>query len=604
MHKLLKYRAVSWALILSTSAGAAPAGQRSAVTIEHPDYQWVDAPGVWTRPEGGLGKGDIANDFGAGAGLSSGAGTAGKPSKDGTEFTQPGSKGAGAVAKPAENSGAQQGSSSTPGGQIEIHDYWWPVCAFMSPGVSQATANAAIKGMIEAANACKVNMVVWTKTVKAGTWNEDDPADVNSKAVKNCNLPPNLATAGSATSLVMPPLTAAKMCGATRPDGSWDPGVAGCAELRSGTDTKKFKPSQLEGEGKGGGAAGNVAASIEVPSGHDAGTLAHEIQGHSQFGQPNGSDHGNGIGGPGGGGGGGMWSAVGCATMRATALPNTRRFGFDPRRQDYYVIPRNPDAYYDMTNDPPIFGSADKVQLAGPVPPLLTPAGSTLAFDEGAKKQNTPDPKKPEDKKGAVVEDGDEKDIRHRKKNVVNVLLDNLKGEGKGSGPEDPTDSIARKPEEPPPSEGAKPSSRITFDESAPKGRVGSGGGGSAATSADAKPEDVYSGSTASASASAFAGEASPSQGPVAERTSSFVNGPPGAATSIAFDESAPKREAALDSGEPNAAEDPEPKRLRKRTLSAERAAIRRPLTPRTAPREPSAVNQVLRSQRTPASLR
>src|SRR5690606_815 len=118
--------------------------------------------------------------------------------------------------------------------------------------------------------------------------------------VEKCNLPKELAAAGSATALVPWEDTAARMCDVWKdlPDGSRVPDldVAGCAQMRSGTSLTDEQKAKMKGDGSTNSASGGVAPSIEVPKGHTAGVVAHEAQGHSQMGKPNGAVHGNGIG--------------------------------------------------------------------------------------------------------------------------------------------------------------------------------------------------------------------------------------------------------------------------------------------------------------------
>jgi hypothetical protein len=540
MAKVFKFLLILW---LSTDAAmAAPKAQpRLTKTITQPEFKWVDAEGIWTRLKNSA-DGDGANGLGTGSGNGKGNGSgAGNGNGGGTEFTQSG-VGGGKNSGKGNGGGGQSGSSSTPGGSLVIHDLWWPICAFIDENVDQAKANAAIKGQIEMANRCGVNVVVWPKTVKANSWS-NDPDSINKMQVDKCNFPKSLAAAGSATSMVRWDDTAGHMCNDPKLDkdgkpipGEWNEGVAGCAQLRSGASEDTLKKNKASGgEGGGGAAKGGVAPSIEVPSGHNAPVLAHESQGHSQFGKPNGKIHGNGIGddevkeGP---GGSGDWSESGCATMRETALPNDRRFAFDPQRQNYYFKPRNPEGFYDIANDPPIFQDSKDFSMAKGNGTLLTPPGQTIGFKDDTKVQNPPEDKKPADKKGQATEMQDGEDTRHRRKNVVNALLDSLKGED-GLGPEDTVRSIARKPAGPPGSDPAKPNPRLGYDDSAAKGRVGSSGG-ETVTSAEPAPQDVYSGASAPGDSSNLA--------PASQGASvGTYQGSSGAGGALGYDESAPK---------------------------------------------------------------
>ncbi len=393
---------------------------RKSVPIVKPDLPIVDSEAYWSRMErdlngsgkkgSGFGSGDKSQTTGsAGAGSGSGSGNGG------TEFTKPGSGKMTEGSTPG--SAAQAGASSSGGGSLQIHERWWPICMFMDEGIDQAKANEIIKGVIEKANRCRVNVVVWPRTVKTSSW---PPAEgrtaheaVNTLSINKCNLPPELAAAGSTTALVPPNSAydnmAAKMCDdepkkgdeKTPPEDRWNKSVAGCAQLRSGSEKPEMSVDKMKGaSGEAHShtqAKGGVAPSIEVTGGHSADVVSHEAIGHSQMGKPNGSKYGLGIGEesdftrPGGVGPvTSEWSGEGCAVMYAKALPNTRRFGFDPSRQTYYVKPRDPSSYYDIKNDPPIFGTGKSLSLAaGKGPPQVIPQGQTIVANEENKKATT-----------------------------------------------------------------------------------------------------------------------------------------------------------------------------------------------------------------------
>ncbi len=640
---MAKYLKILLIIVMTADAAhATPVAKRKPITP--PDFQWVDAEGKWSRLKNGA-DGDAAGNAinGSGSGGKGGAGSGkGGAGNGGTEFTQNpgGGKNGGNGNGNGNGGGEQSGSSVTPGGGMVIHNLWWPICAFVDETVSEQTANDAIKGQIEMANKCGVNVVFWTKTVKQGSW-KNEPNSINQKSVEKCNLPPSLAAKGSATALVRWDNTAAQMSN-DRTDEKppkppydaegWNLSVAGCAELGQGAsfDKKTIDAMNSGGHKHGSSAAkGGVAASIEVPSGHSAGVLAHESQGHSQMSKPNGTKYGNGIGeqpedkGAEGSADGG-WSEDGCRVMRATALPNDRHFGYDPKRTDYYFKPRNADAYYDIENDPPIFPASQDFAMKSGNGSIVTPPGQTITFKDDSKGQNPPEEKKTFDKKGQATETLDGEDTRHRRKNVVNALLDSLKEEG--GLIEDPTRPIARRPMGPPNSDPAKANPRLGYDDNAAKGKVGSSGG-ETVTSADPSPTDIYSGANAPGDASGLeVGSREPAS------SGTYVGGA-GKGAALGYDESAPKgglvggatvgsssasggasgalyrvvgsmggdyKKTSIDGEEEffdGVGEDG--RKLRRRTQKRT-TGLRE--SPQTGLREPSAVGRASRSQRAPAS--
>jgi hypothetical protein len=287
------------------------------------------------------------------------------------------------------------GGSAPPEKQLQKLSTVYPVCLFIdsSPGV-QAKANAAIKGMVDMAAACDVQILAFpvVTTFPMG----DDHNAINAEQVKACNIPAELGTEGKGSTSAFVPwdLTAAKMCDAkkgTDPNTGapiWDEGVAGCAqvsaargadglaeaEAKAAADPKSEFARNLEaqrGNFKGRMQGGNIVPSIEVPSGHTAVVLSHEALGHSQMGRPNGKKMGNGIGEwgepPGAdksGGDGGWTKPAGCSALKANAFPNTKEYRYDPDRETYFT-PQT-QRVYTLGSDPPIFTPRSPAPLPGP----------------------------------------------------------------------------------------------------------------------------------------------------------------------------------------------------------------------------------------------
>ncbi len=383
------------------------------------------------------------------------------------------------------------GSSSTPGGSVQIFDKWWPVCAFIDQNIGEAKANSALKGMVDMAAACQVNIVLFPVTIRDGYPN--DPDAINNASTSKCNVDTaGVATAGSATTLVNPgwKYTAAEMCKAyvTDPNDSTkqipNEQVAGCAQLRSGTNDPRFKrDAKPDGEHMS-AASGGVAASIEVFYGQNDLVVSHESLGHSEMGKPNGSRYGNGIG---------EFTTppeqpepetlvrdwtkpAGCDVLKSKALDNSKRFSWDPSQQTYYTKQTNPAYQYDLMNGTPLFNKS-----GGPPPPPSGPLAQDspnqrIGFDDNATGKEAPlttgsasvgvDKLKP--KKGEKAD----ADMRHKRK-PADALLARISGKKSGDDADtDPPAVIV-----PPPDGKGMSNARIGFDDDAAKNM---GGGGSA----------------------------------------------------------------------------------------------------------------------------
>ncbi len=423
--------------------------------IRWADKPWVDVPGLTSgvNGSGGQADGSVENGMGtsasgaAGGSLLSGAsggsraGSSGS-SVSGSSAARSGSSGGSSGSSASSSSGGTSpGDSSQAGPKIGFDDnapknggggggggggkaiaypLWYPMCLFIDQTIDTGTGNSAVKGIIDDAAACGVNLVVFPLTVKSNYPNSADT--INAKAQKSCNVIEGLGVPrASVSTCVQFPDTAGEMCGEppeTRPT------VAGCAQLQSGAsngwDAKTKAAMKQSGEGTE--SAGGVAApSIEKSGACDTGTVGHEALGHSMWGHPNGSADGHGIGvtmiwnpnatdraqevlvmnnmvkdlarhardlgldvgappdpmlavgirtrngvkvaAEGGGAGGGGWTGEGCAAMRGSAFANDGRWKYDPSRQQYYVR-AEPERQWDLMEGKQLF-----LQPPGAPPP-------------------------------------------------------------------------------------------------------------------------------------------------------------------------------------------------------------------------------------------
>lgn len=360
--------------------------------------KWVDVDldgknGTSSPEEGGMNGG---SGLGTGQG-NSGKGSGGKNSgSGGVGFNEDASKNGKQVdpgPKDENTGGPKTPPGSPPGeGDIVAYDKFYPMCIFIDrDATDEATGNAAVKGMVDDAAACGVNLVVFAYTVQPlGT---DDDVEINKWQQATCNLNEKLASLGvkaSSTTVCSASETAAsKMCKDFEPVPQFPPNtptknVAGCAQLQrvAGPENLDNNPSakaRLSALGTPSYGGSLSAPSIEQKGACDKDTIGHEAQGHSQWGHPNGSGDGKGIGlgddGKGGGeagaGGKGGWDPAGCTQMKMNSYANDGRFKYNRKRQNYYFHDPNPKVrLQDMKK---LFGPEDIPGDPGPdtPPPLL-----------------------------------------------------------------------------------------------------------------------------------------------------------------------------------------------------------------------------------------
>ncbi|MBM4318031.1 MAG: hypothetical protein FJ116_11200, partial [Deltaproteobacteria bacterium] len=243
---------------------------------------------------------------------------------------------------PEDKQGSRQGSGSE-GVSFRL---WWPVCVF----VDGPDANSQIAEMVRMSAACRVNLKPYIRTVSVPDPN--NPEQLNSLQRQSCNIKEG-GIAGKGSSLVLTnrsSTVADEMCGSketvngvTRPTKR----VEGCNELANGASRESIDRASRPAAGHGSlkVSNGEVAVGIVDSQGYSSGAVySHETMGHGQMGWPNGKKAGNGIGDPNdaqdSGGGhqhGGWYEEIGCAQMRASAIPDPEGYHkFYSSKTKYY----------------------------------------------------------------------------------------------------------------------------------------------------------------------------------------------------------------------------------------------------------------------------
>ncbi len=155
--------------------------------------------------------GDSAGGSGAGGGASNSGGGTGTQS---TTYDDNAAKGEGPGKGPnsAGDLSGGGGPQNKPG-KIEAYDRWFPACIFLSPSVGNG--NAMVKGAVDMAAKCGVNLVVFPFYVKS---TPGSPQAINAQARQSCNAIQGMGSQGvnrvASATVTGNPAQAAKMCGA------------------------------------------------------------------------------------------------------------------------------------------------------------------------------------------------------------------------------------------------------------------------------------------------------------------------------------------------------------------------------------------------------
>lgn len=264
----------------------------------------------------------------------------------GNNSTQDGKKPEGQDSPPKNMPEDKQGSRQGSGSEGVSFGLWWPVCVF----VDGPDANSQIAEMVRMSAACRVNLKPYIRTVSVSDPN--NPEQLNSLQRQSCNIKEG-GIAGKGSSLVLTnrsSTVADEMCGSketvngvTRPTTT----VAGCNELANGASRESRDRASRPAAGHGSlkVSNGEVAVGIVDSQGYSSGAVySHETMGHGQMGWPNGKKAGNGIGDPNdkkdSGGDhqhGGGYTGIGCAQMRASAIPDPEGYHkFYSSKTKYY----------------------------------------------------------------------------------------------------------------------------------------------------------------------------------------------------------------------------------------------------------------------------
>lgn len=369
------------------------------------------------------------------------------------------------------------GDGSGDGGGGTAFAKWYPLCLFID--ASEGDVNNTVKGVVDMAAGCGVNLVVWPITVKSNYPNSS--STINKMAQNACNIvSAGISQKASVSTCVRFADTAGEMCG-DPPEKR--PSTAGCAQLGSGSGSDKGMIARMQGSGHFGGQSeeGQAVPSIERAGACTPSIVAHESQGHSQFGWPNGSAAGNGIGTPdegnaGGGasgGGGEGWTGIGCAQMRSTALANDGRWKYNPKQTVYYVPQTDPQRQWDLT---------DPKQKLFPEPkgdPPSEPPSTPPRIGDRKNQMNddffkTPPGEEGDEADGAQVSSLDEKHKR-QPGSALDALMDGVKSTPKSIGRQGDPDK-PKAPDIPPSSSGEGDGSGLVFNDTVSKSDSAVGG--------------------------------------------------------------------------------------------------------------------------------
>lgn len=390
----------------------------------------------------GLGKGN-----GSGSGKGSGAGGGGNGSGGGKNggsgsqgFNEDAAKN-GKQVDPGDRSGDGGDKPKQPPtgdkGDAIAYPLWYPMCLFVDSHVTN-DVNESIRGQTEMAAKCGVNLVIFPMTVQSNY--SMDPDEINKLQQANCNINEKFKVKASSTSICGQHMESpAKMCDAwkDKPKGILDLDVAGCAQVQAAGGSISAETRQRLQQSGGSTLAefsgGGSAPSIERPDACTAGVVAHESQGHSQFGQPNGSVDGNGIGtdppgtqangGPEGGGSFDGWTGLGCQHMRENSFANDGKWKYNPARKNYFKMEMDPARQWDLKAGRKLFGNPDAPDGGKDTPPPMTAGPDSPPMDP---KKSPPGvtPESPQRVGNADISKPDAPQSKHKKKLGVQTPQD------------------------------------------------------------------------------------------------------------------------------------------------------------------------------------
>lgn len=250
------------------------------------------------------------------------------------------------------------------------YNHAFPVCVFMDESVGNG--NQVVKGMVDQAADCEVNLVTFPIYVSNNYPN--DPEGLKNTLRQKCNAVTGLGRMGmNRASVVMLTGNATlpkQMCG--NPNGN-SADIPYCAEM--GFDPGAGLAERLPFTGRWGGIAGpgTTAVAVVGPNGHNPRDVSAAALGQAMMSLPPGSDAGNGVGGfeEGNAGSGAVaanapegWTNQGCERMRATAFPNANGRWKYKEDQRIYVVKGRSARLYDLNADRALFRD-----------PNATPAG-------------------------------------------------------------------------------------------------------------------------------------------------------------------------------------------------------------------------------------
>ena len=234
---------------------------------------------------------------------------------------------------------------------------WYPMCVFMDNSVRNG--NEVVKGLVDMAAKCQVNLVVFP------FYSKNMPGDgngVKDAARDKCNAEDGFRQSGvnRATSLV---LTGNRSLPATicqAPSGA-DSNI--CGEM--GWDPGEGVEQRMRSTGRWSGAAppGKAAVGVVAPGPSGFFNIADvaAVTGQTFLNRPPGYAGGNGVGdaneGQSAGGVGAKqgWSDSGCDAMRQASFANDGRWKYSADQKDYVVKGDDEKRFLDLKSDKTVF---------------------------------------------------------------------------------------------------------------------------------------------------------------------------------------------------------------------------------------------------------
>lgn len=297
----------------------------------------------------GAGAGGGSGEGAGGAGAGSGGAATGGITYDDSQKK----KGESADYGGGDKGGGDGVLENGPTPKVVAFQKWFPMCIFVEQG---ANGNAIVKGLVDAAADCKVNLVAFPFYINSNLPGDGQAAA--KAAARSCNAVDGLRKYGAtrASSLIV---TKNKNLPASMCKSPAFKDKVGCSQL--GWEPTPGQLFRQRGTGEDGGVATRGQTSVAMISTPNVEQAVKYGLGMAMMSRPPGTGAGYGVGDPDEGWASAgstperKWSASGCAAMRQAAFPNNGQWRYNPEQDKYLVDAGGANRLLDVVGGPQLF---------------------------------------------------------------------------------------------------------------------------------------------------------------------------------------------------------------------------------------------------------